>query len=370
MAPPLRSRLLARLDTAIAAARHPVEQACLRAERAGLLARLGHIALARQAIDQVRVQFAQHPHAQVSAWLHLADGLHDHFESFSPSARDKVLRAHGLSAAAGLRRLQALCSAWLAQMEFGRDNDEAIARAVGDALKLAAPDDHAVHSRIGLVLAHCYHGAGRFDLAQPWYAKARTHAVAEGDGAALSALMHNQAWLRLADARNDELFGDGGRELARQALLGADSTAHFDAGIGTASLHSSVPMLRAQLLVLDGRCADALSVFDEQFDAAMRDGFKRLRAGFLADMAWCCVTLGQAERACRLVEEAVLWLDVQEHDDRALTLAQLARVQQSLGDAALAQELRECAAQARQRHLTDSERLVALLDAAVRTMPC
>lgn len=365
MAPLLRSRLLARLDAAIAAARHPVEQACLRAERAGLQARLGHLALARQAIDQLRAQFASHPHAQVSAWLHLADGLHDHFKSFSPTARDKVLRAHGLSAAAGLRRLRALCAAWLAQMEFGRDNDAAIAHAVGDALKHAAPDDHSVHSRIGLVLAHCYHGAGRFDRAQPWYAKARSHAVTEGDEATLSALMHNQAWLRLADARSDELFGHGGRERARQALLGADSTAHFDAGIGTASLRSSVPMLRAQLLVLDGRCDEALVLFDAQFDAALRDGLERLRAGFLADMAWCCVTLGQIERARRLAEDAVLWVDVQEHDDRALTLAQLARVQRSLDDAALAQELLERAVQARQAHLAGSGRLVALLDAAV-----
>jgi hypothetical protein len=361
----LRSRLLARLDAAIAATRHPVQAACLRAERACFLARQGHIAQARQAIDQLRAQFALHPHASVSAWLHLADGLHDHFGSLSPSARDKVQRAHGLSAAAGLRPLQALCAAWLAQMEFGRGNDEAIARGVGEALKLAAPDDHSVHSRIGLVLAHCYHGAGCAKRAQPWYAKAREHAVADGDEAALSALMHNQGWMRCADARVAQLFGDGGRDQARQALIGAESTAHFDAGIGTASLASLVPMLRAQLLVLDGRCADALALFDEQFDAALRDGLERLRASFLADMAWCCFALGQPERARRLAEDALQRVDAQENDDRALTLAQLARVHESLGDAALAEKLRERAGQARDAHHADSERLVALLDAAI-----
>lgn len=363
----LRSRLLARLDAAIAATRHPIPAACLRAERACFLARQGHIAQARQVIDQLRAQFASHPHASVSAWLHLADGLHDHFSSLRPSARDKVQRAHGLSAAAGLRPLQALCAAWLAQMEFGRGNDEAIARGVGEALKLAAPDNHSVHSRIGLVLAHCYHGAGRAERAQPWYARARAHAVADGDEAALSALMHNQGWMRCADARVAELFGAGGRDAARQALIGAESTAHFDAGIGTASLASLVPMLRAQLLVLDGRCADALAGFDDQFDAAMRDGLDRLRASFLADMAWCCCTLGQPERARRLADDALLYVDAQENDDRALTLAQLARVQRSFGDAALAEELRERADRARAAHHADSERLVALLDAAIST---
>jgi Tfp pilus assembly protein PilF len=365
--PLLCSRLLARLDAAIAAARHPVHIACLRAERACFLARQGHIAQARQAIDQIRIQFALHPHASVSAWLHLADGLHDHFSSLSPSARDKVQRAHGLSAAAGLRPLQALCAAWLAQMEFGRGNDEAIARNVGEALKLAAADDHSVHSRIGLVLAHCYHGAGHAERAQPWYAKAHEHAVADGDEAALSALMHNRGWMRCADARVAELFGGGGRDQARQALMGADSTAHFDAGIGTASLASLVPMLRAQLLVLDGRCADALTLFDEQFDAALRDGLERQCASFLADMAWCSSTLGQVERARRLAEDALLRVDVQENDDRALTLAQLARVHAGFGDAELARELHERALDAREAYRIESERLVSLLDAALAT---
>jgi hypothetical protein len=41
MTPGGRSRLLARLDAAIPAASSPVEAACLQAERAGLLARLG-----------------------------------------------------------------------------------------------------------------------------------------------------------------------------------------------------------------------------------------------------------------------------------------------------------------------------------------
>jgi tetratricopeptide (TPR) repeat protein len=365
--PLLRSRLLARLDAAIAAARHPVQIACLRAERACFLARQGHIAQARQAIDQIRLQFALHPHASVSAWLHLAEGLQDHFSSLSPNARDKVQRAHGLSAAAGLRPLQALCAAWLAQMEFGRGNDEAIARNVAEAVKLAAADDHSVHSRIGLVLAHCYHGAGRADRAQPWYAKAREHAVADGDEAALSALMHNQGWMRCADARVAELFGSGGRDQARQALIAAESTAHFDAGIGTASLASLVPMMRAQLLVLDGRCADALTLFDEQFDAALRDGLERMSASLLADMAWCCISLGQVERARRLAEDALLQVDAQENDDRALTLAQLARVQQSLGDPSLAKALLQRAAQAREAFRIESERLIALLDAALAT---
>ena len=43
------------------------------------------------------------------------------------------------------------------------------------------------------------------------------------------------------------------------ALMGAESIGHYDAGVGTASLGSLVPMLRAQVLTAQGRWAEALA---------------------------------------------------------------------------------------------------------------
>ena len=91
--------------------------------------------------------------------------------------------------------------------------------------------------------------------AQPWYEASRRHAIAEGDESHLSALMHNLAWLRASQVRA------GGRCSTRRrddkalahALMGAESIGHYDAGIGTASLGSLVPMLRAQVLTAQGR---------------------------------------------------------------------------------------------------------------------
>ena len=76
-----QSRLLARLDGALARTRHPVEAACLRAERAGFLARLGHLDAARAAAQALHAQFDTQPHAAVSSWLCLVDGWVLHAEA-------------------------------------------------------------------------------------------------------------------------------------------------------------------------------------------------------------------------------------------------------------------------------------------------
>src|SRR5205085_11523468 len=114
--------LLARLDAALARARQPVEVACLRAERAGFLARLGRFDEARAVLGSLHAQFDPRPHAAVSAWLCLVEGWMLHFGNFGAGARDKMKRAQALSAAAGLQPLQALSSAWLAHMDYLADD--------------------------------------------------------------------------------------------------------------------------------------------------------------------------------------------------------------------------------------------------------
>jgi hypothetical protein len=366
MTPVLRSRLLARLEAQISASRHPIETACLRAERAGFLARQGHLQEAHKEIAELQTRFAIHPNAAVSAWLHLADGLHDYFSDFGAAALDKIQRAHALAAAAGLKPLQALSAAWLAQLQFGAREDDRAAASAAEALKLAAPDDHSTRSRVGILLARAYHVAGRPDLAQPWYQSARQHAVADGDDAALSALLQNQSWLRGHQVRLAELFGELPNDDSRQALMIAESTGHFDAGVGAASLGSLVPMLRAQLLVVQCRFGEALALLRDHLDAAEKDGLGRLRASFLADIAWCECRLGAPDDARRDADEAVRRLDaVSDVDDRALAQGRIAQVCAALGDDARAAQYREAAQRDYETHRAEQQRIVELMDAAV-----
>ena len=52
---------MAKLDAAIAAAPNPIEAKCLRAERAGLLARQGQLEAAKAVIDELNAQLAWQP---------------------------------------------------------------------------------------------------------------------------------------------------------------------------------------------------------------------------------------------------------------------------------------------------------------------
>lgn len=373
MAKVLRSRLLTRIDAAIAKAKNPVDVACLKAERAGFLARQGHVDQARKIITDLHAQFAWRPHAAVSAWLSLSEGLVDHFSNLGASARDRVQRAYALSGAAHLAPLRALSAAWLAHMDFVQHEMSQMARHVAEALNGAGDDHHSARSRACLVVGYAYHFGGRLDLAQPWYALTRKHAVADGDEAAISALMHNQAWMRGAQARVAGVFGEAVEgepgDAARQALMTAQSSQHFDIGVGTASLGSLTPMLQAQLLVSLGRHAEALELYRANLDAAMSDGLERLRPCFLADMLWCRLQLGDRAGATADVAVALGSLDMPcDIDDRAVAHARMAAVLRALGREGEAAPLEQIARRDLNAHRAEQARLVALLDDALESV--
>jgi len=333
---PVPSRLLARLDAAIAQAISPFDQACLQAERAALRARQGHIDEAREIVRGLQPALVAGPrrrsHAPtLAAWLLIAEGLIEHYSALLPSARDKLARAHEIATLSQLLQLQALTAAWLAHMDYVRNDTASMLVHVRRALTLAAPGNHAARARANLVAAQAYHFAGRFDLAQPWYQRAHHHASDDGDETTLSALMHNMAWLRGSQAREAQLFGSPDEAQVRIAELGADSIGRFDAGIGTASLASLVPMLRALLMVLRADHAGALALYEEHLDGARRDGLSRLEPCFLADMAWCQVQLGRHDAALASARAVTASVDANcEIDDRAVALQRVAAVFEAL----------------------------------------
>lgn len=365
-----RARLLARLDAAIAASRQPVATACLRAERAVFLARQGRLDEARRAIDELQAQWSLRPQAAVSAWVALAEAMHGYFSDLGAGAHDKLLRAHALSAAAGLAPLQALAAAWLAHVDFDRRDDARMAQHVTQALTLAAPDHHSARSRACLVVSRGYHFAQRLDRAQPWYRQAREHALAEGDDAALSALMHNQAQLRATQARMAELFADDpagdAADHGRHGLLGAESAGHYDANAGTNALAVLGPLLRAHLLVVHERHAEAAALFEAHLAEGERRGLAPWQPGYLADLAWCRLKLGDRDGARTIAEQVQDQVArVRDIDDRALAEARLARVFEALGDADAAARHADHARKDWRAHCAERDRIVALLDEAL-----
>jgi tetratricopeptide (TPR) repeat protein len=360
------SRLLTRLDAAIAAAGTTTRADCLRAERAGYLARLGQLDEARQVLSSLHMQYASHPNAAVSAWLAYADGLLGYFSDMGEIARDKMRRAYALSGAARDVTLQALSAAWLALLDFMHHDFDAMGRHLAEAVQFAAPDHHAAQARAAMLAGQVYHFAGRFDLAQPWYAKARQHATADGDEATQAAVIHNMAWMHANQSRQALLCGSPDGVSTRQAALGAESSSNFDSMLGVSSLDALVPILRAQVLTFEGQWAAALDLFETHISDAMTQGLARMQPNLRAEMAWCRLQLGQTEAARADARAAVQALEDEcDVDDRAAAHSRLSKVFESFGDEDAAQRHAELAARDWAVHVADQARAVTTMDQAL-----
>lgn len=327
------SRMELRLEAQIAVARTSIESDCRRAELAAYHARLGRFEEARQALDVLRQRNQQEPRIELSAWMHFAEGILAYFSNLGVSKADGVQRAYAICSAAGLNELRAICAAWLAQWDYARVDMNGLARHLREALEIAGPTNHSARSRANLVAAQALHVSARPDLAQGWYRRSREHAIADQDDVTISALMHNMAWIRMLCMRQVALTGDGDLSAGRHALMNAESTAHFDEMLGDASWQELKPILRAQILSLQGESAGALSLYDHHLSGISASS--RLQMSLIADKAWCHADLGNLEAAREYAEQALLHVGFNaDADDRAAAHSRLAQVFAVLGDEA------------------------------------
>jgi hypothetical protein len=366
MTPAAPSRILSRLDGEIAAERDPLRVDCLRAERAAYLARQGQAPEAEAEVAALHQRHDAHPRIEISAWLSLAEGLLSFFSDMGPVAIDKMRRAHALSEAAGLTQMQALSAAWLAHLEYLRFNVPAMARHLGQSLRLALPENHGAQARASLVMAEAYHISERIDLALPWYSRAREHANADGDEQTISALMHNMAWIRAANIRKAALTGEGTHAEGAHALLAAESTWSFDKLIDATSLSSLVPLLHAQILAAEGQPSLALELYEKHLQKGIAQGLTRLQGSLLADQSWCRMQVGQHDAARRDALEAERFLEPEgTSDDRAPGFSRIAQVFKLLGDLAAAERNEKRAAEMWAGHERTQECILVALQEIV-----
>jgi tetratricopeptide (TPR) repeat protein len=362
----MASRLLTQLASRIAAARDPVEAACLRAQRGIYLARQGKHVEAQAIVDAIRGEFGSRPNAEVTAWVSLVEALTHFYSQPGPKALDRLKRAHALSRAMNHPVLVPLCAAWLAHIEFNASRMEPMLQYAAEALRLAQPDHHAALARVSLVIADAYHYAGRFDLAKPWYAAVRQHALAEGDDAMISAMLHNVAALRANHVRMADAFHERQPDEAKLALLEVESTKNYDLGIGTMSLALLIPLVRAQLFMVQGRFSEAVELYSETLDKENTENHERREACFYAERAWCKFRLELVVAACADVDAAIERLGTQaDPDDAASTHARLAEIFMGVGERERSAAHKRESIEFRRRHMDDQAKLLDQLQRAI-----
>ena len=326
------SRLELRLETEIRAAPSVLEADCKRAELAAYRVRLGRVEEVELTLHELHQRYRANPNVAISAWINLVEGLVGHFGDMDPGARDKVLRAHALSSAAGLRPMRALTAAWLAHFDYVRLDIDSAEVHVRLSIACSNKTDDSVRSRASLIIAQTLHLAGRFDMAKPWYIGAKLHADREGDSATVGAILHNMAWLHVSTFRQAHFALEFPLKQHFNVLMSAESTKNFDQLFRINTLTGLEPILRAQILSLRGRWAEALDLYNVFFAGPVSGGTSRFFGVSLSDQAWCRLNIGDKGHA---TEDALAASKFKNEnmqvDDQAFAHSRLAQVFDGLG---------------------------------------
>jgi tetratricopeptide (TPR) repeat protein len=142
----------------------------------------------------------------------------------------------------------------------------------------------------------------------------------------------------------------------------ADSTNNYDLGIGTVSLASLVPLVKAQLFTAEGRYGEAILLYSQTLDKENIDNLKRREVCFFADRAWCHLRLGQLDAAlsdARAAEAAVH--ESCDIDDLASAHSRIYRTLEELGRAEEAAQYKDASLRNLDQHSKAQENLLGLL---------
>ena len=345
----MKSRLQRELESTIGSTSDRLVWARSMCRLALHFARQGEREEALKAIGTVRASLGTELDADTAAFLILAEGVLNFCKGDLVAAVDRLRRAYAIANALQGRLAKPICAAWLALMALNTRRFEDVAPFTREALTLAAPDDYQARARASLVLADAFAYSGRFDLARPWYEKARLHATSEGDEATVSAMLHNVAAFRAANVRLADALGTGLPEDARRAAMEAASAEAYDRAIGTKSFGAFLPHVNEQLLIVEKRYAEALIQLNK---IGVVDLPTRVHAVHYADHATCAFAMGDGSLAAELCQSALGALQefTMDPDDIAYVSSRLAMIYKESGNDRLADELLSRASDAIAEH--------------------
>lgn len=356
----MQNRLLEDLDQKIRTTSSRVDWSRLMCRKSVLLARQGQLDAAQRQIDQVRKVWGEELHHEVASWVMMAEGVLHFFRLDTHMAWERLRRAHALAVALRTESSRASCAAWMALLAFNGSRYDEMCERLREVLTEAAAEDHHARGRACLIIADAYHVAGRWDLARPWYDRARHHAACEGDQAMISATLYNTAAFRTANVRLTDAFGELDDFERERAETEAGSSMTYDAAVGAMSIEDYTPLMRGQLLGVVRKFEDALKMFSAIDPQRIR---KEEQALLLAERAWCHSRLNQSEIAVELAEAALEQSTVfTEADDLAYVTARLADAYMACNDDHTAASLRTRAEAHYEAHRQFQLELIAKLD--------
>lgn len=356
--------LLDRIDRELAQCADPLRRGELLADRAGYLARLGEMAAAKVAIDELRTQFSGGAHARVWTWIQIAEALVLFFDNVDSRSRDRLLRANALAIGGGFADLASIASAWLAHVEFNASAFPAMASAIRQAIDRGAAAIPAAKLRVLVVLADANLHAGRIEVSQRFYEAARRLSVELGDEVAIAAILYNRAALTLNLVRLAGVGVNIGDSTAAKYLsLHISSAYNFHTAAGHKSLPHLLEVATARLLISEGRFGDAVKLLGPLLDQSPQSIGGVDAAVLNLEYALCLVEVGERDGALsRLQSLPLRELDHLASDEKLIYFALHQALEERLGDQTQPDGLGFSISELRQQHTSAMRDLGLLLD--------
>lgn len=325
------SRSIKNLDILIGKCVDNNQRLVLFARKAGNLARLSCFNEARHLVKQLRAANSAYE-PRLSAWIIFSEGLIEHFETLNNTkSKDKFHRAFLVGQMAGDHEISGAASAWMAHCELVSGQFKDALQHVAIAFEWSSIDSGEARGRASMVLADALNCAGKTELARRWYHEARSFAVRDGDIAMQNVMLFNMATFAVANLTLRDCLTPLVESDWKIVALEVASAGNLNAALGIQGLASMVPIMQAELLVVQRNWTAALHHFDQHVPIIINEGQKPLVSKLFAQCAWCRSNIGDIAGANESVSGAINHLtDCTDLDDLAVVHFRIAAVAKQL----------------------------------------
>ena len=290
-------RLLQKIEQQILSCQNNDTRLVLFARKAGALARQSYLAEAQALVNELRSKNIDFD-PQLTGWILLAEGLIQHFANLdNTKAKDKFNRAYIVSQMANERELAGTCAAWVAHCQLVSGQIGAAGTHILKAFEWSDEEEGEARARGSMVIADAFNAVENLESARHWFRRARKHAVREGDIAMQNVMLFNIAAYGVAHLTLDDCLSKFSVADAKRIAMEVASAANLNAALGIESLSSLMPIMQAELLVVQQKWVEAKSIFNQHLPAFASEGQQRLLPKIIAQRAWCNANIGDFDSA-------------------------------------------------------------------------
>ncbi len=310
------SQLLNRLQQEVLTVSDPLRKAELLSKISGHLARTGRSAEARQCVAELRTNYAGANSGVATVWIMLAEALVHLYSDLNPLALDRVKRAQLLALALKYATAIAWASAWKAHLEFENSNFEEMLESIRLGLQYADKDDHDSRVRLAMVLSNAFMISGDRENSQIWFAKARHHAVKNGDQPSIEALLYNRTAFGISIMRSDRCIGIV--QPAELAIVRKEvqSAINLQSLTGISALANHIYLWSARLFILEEKFSMAIAELSSARQGVPFADYNFNQQMIELEMVYCLAKAERLDEAHRAFESidlsAISRLDLDE----------------------------------------------------------